>query len=121
MSPERAEPDNANNASSGGGNAEKTTIAEDPGPNQDLYAHRIGGSNAAKAASSPGGKGEKMGEIWPKQCEGGRDRRDHLDRCLDCGDVCRVASRGRTPAARAALEKLLDHPWVCVVDEGRVP
>ena len=36
---------------------------------------RPGGENAQKTRKN----GEKMGEIWPKKCEQGRDRRDHLE------------------------------------------
>ena len=35
---------------------------------------RPGGENAQKTRKN----GEKMGEIWPKKCEQGRDRTDHL-------------------------------------------
>ena len=32
-----------------------------------------------KNAQNTGKNGGEMGEIWPKKCEQGRDRRDHLD------------------------------------------
>ena len=54
-----------------------------------LEPSRRDGENAQKT----GKNGEKMGEIWSKKCERGRDGRDHLD--------------ARSPSARGRAQLLL--------------
>ena len=48
-----------------------------------LEPSRPGGENAQKTRKN----GEKMGEIWPKKCEQGRERRDHLGGCPNAAAV----------------------------------
>ena len=64
-----------------------------------LEPPRRGGENAKKT----GKNGAKMGEVWPKKCEQGRDRRDQLEGIkLTVGPVYGLPGAGLA-AASAAL------------------
>ena len=69
---------------------------------------RRGGQNAQKT----GKNGEKMGKIWPKECEQGRGRGDHLRERMVVGEALDVVVEGIE--ARRRQDALRDSRRACV-------